>query len=476
MISKEAVKKIKKAYIDLSTNKRINFIGLSILQFNTMITELDGYCIGLAFVKDPNNHTSTGNIYINRTYLEKEDFTSANVVHVCLHECLHILYKHVYRNKLAHDDLYRIACEHVIERDLMEIAREFTSGKTIIKPYGDKYQYISRLHEELPNCSSDEARKWLDKEIKSGRISYSKTPITINSSQADSDSGQDQGDPGKDQVIGESITITDKKTKEVIHQQHTIDANKLTPDQLADLANQMKSTANQMKQAGFESGKLKQIIDELLETKLPWDLLLEKCIAKNTKYIPSRRTWAMPNKLLLPSCGFMPGVKVSPEDGFGDCLILIDTSGSISDTHLKKFNFVIQNCIKYWSTVYVIQHDYDPQKLDDNTYYKVFTKENISEFANFVSNEGYRGRGGTSHKSTFEMIEEDFWKNHDRRNKLSIVLSLTDYYSDLDRDFYELIWPTKFPLVFIITDDGIIPSDANNYDKNITFIRMDSDD
>lgn len=476
MISKDAIKKIKKAYIDLSTNKRINFIGLSILQFNTLITDISGPVIGLAFVKDPSNHTSTGNIYINRKFLEREDFNYANVVHVCLHECLHILYRHVYRTKLEHDDLYRIACEHVIERDLMETSREFSSGKNIIQPYGGKFQYIERLHKELPLCSSDEARRWLESEIKKNNISYTKTPITLESDESDSDSGKSQGDPGKGQVIGESVTIKDEITGEIIQQKHTIDANKLTPDQLNELANQMKTTANQIiKKAGVESGHLREVVEQLLETKLPWDLILEKCIAKNTKYIPSRRTWTNPNKLLLPACGFMPGIKVSPEDGYGDCLIMIDTSGSISERQLKKFNFVIQRCIKYWSSVYVIQHDYDPQMLDDNTYYKIFTKENISEFENFISKEGYRGRGGTSHKSTFEMIEEDFWKNHDRRAKLSIVLSLTDYYSDLSRDFYELIWPTKFPLVFIITEDGFMPS-SEEYDKNITFIKMENDD
>lgn len=473
-INKEIIKKIKKAYIYLSTHKSINFIGLSILQFNTLITELnnDG-CIGLAFVNDPDNEISTGNIYINKKYIEKENFEYANLIHVCLHECLHILYRHVYRPKLLNDELFRIACEHVIERDLMEISNESPVTSHLIRPYDNKFQYITRLHKELPLCSSSEAREWLKKEIENGNISYSKTPISISSDESLTDNGKEVQSE-KNKIIGESVLIEDKINGEILHHVNNIDVNKLTPDQLSDLAGKIKNISNQISSSiGNESNKLKQIVDKLLEVKLPWDVLLEKSIAKHTVYIPSRRTWVTPNKLYTPY-GLIPGFKQSPEDGYGDCLLMIDTSGSISENNLKTFNFVINKCMKYWSNIYVIQHDYEPQKLKDNSYYKIFNKENISEFNNFINKEGYSGRGGTSHESTFKMIEKDFYHNYKRKNKLSIVLSLTDYYSDLSPIFYNLEWPKKFPLVFIITQEGSMPPKSEIYAKNITFIKMEN--
>ena len=74
-------------------------------------------------------------------------------------------------------------------------------------------------------------------------------------------------------------------------------------------------------------------------------------------------------------------------------------------------------------------------------------------FVDFVKNIGLQGRGGTSHKDVFDKIEEIM---NDQFTDLSMYISLTDGYSDIEQEWKLHLWSSynKIPTYFIITKDG----------------------
>ncbi len=102
--------------------------------------------------------------------------------------------------------------------------------------------------------------------------------------------------------------------------------------------------------------------------------------------------------------------------------------------------------MKYFKNIKVLIHDVNIQQERD------FNKDNILAFYEFIKNEGYKGRGGTSHQYVFERIEKLWEENPD---DLSMCISLTDMYSDIESLYKKQQFIiNNFPLVFIITSSG----------------------
>lgn len=200
-----------------------------------------------------------------------------------------------------------------------------------------------------------------------------------------------------------------------------------------------------MKKKGSISGKMSEYLTKLLEVKIPWTELVEKAIKTNTILEPNNRSWKQLNKFYSPIGITLPGYAMEESnEGIGTLIISVDTSGSISKTILKKFSYVIEQSMKYFKSIKVLVHDVSIHQEKD------FEKDTINQFYDFIKNEGYKGRGGTSHKYVFDKIE-DLW--NDDPDDLSMYMSLTDMYSDVENIYtqYSFI-KNNLPTVFLIID------------------------
>jgi len=101
----------------------------------------------------------------------------------------------------------------------------------------------------------------------------------------------------------------------------------------------------------------------------------------------------------------LPGYSLIQEtEGTGTLIITVDSSASISKRNLKQFSSIIENSMIHFQNIHLIVHDVTIHQR------KIFDKDRISDFYNFISIEGYSGRGGTSHRYVFEEIQKKYWE------------------------------------------------------------------
>jgi predicted metal-dependent peptidase len=430
---------VKKAKLKMFTNE-LFFFGISSNKFKWEIENLEDHIEGMTiFSRDDLSKIENGTIYFNKNYLEKDDYTSNNFVFLICHELLHILNKHGIR---AVDKIWPVwcaACDHVIECFLKNMSN-------IIKPYQDQYNIIPDLEIEKPNCSADQAYEWLIK----------KTPII-----------KIEEDPN-------SGIITVSKNDEIIFDTHNImggGSGKSEEDEGNDLNNQIEQIVAEaraifenIKARGFTPGRLVEYLDKILQVEIPWQQLLEKAIKTNVIMKPDERGWTNLNKMYIPHKITLPGYTFSESrEGVGILVIGVDSSGSINTKNLREFAGVIEKSMMYFKTIKMIVHDVAIHQIRE------FSNDNIHEFYEFISKIGFKGRGGTSHKFLFDEVAKIY--DSEDRDDLSMVLSLTDGYSDIQRICNNYKWINdKLPLVIVLTKNARLINLPE--DKDITQIKI----
>jgi len=418
---------IRKAKLKLFT-KALIFFGMCANKFTWEIEEFDKRIEGYVLFDSENlTKIESGTIFLNKHFVSKPDYTYNNLIFTICHELLHILNKHGARRGDRKWEEWNVACDHVIEIFLKKLSN-------IIKPYNNKYNIIEELEYQNPNCTAEYVYDWIMK------------------------------NPSKIQVSDTqnmSITVTDGDGKPMFIVSSIIGG--ITPNCISDELDE--STKNMLidqfvaeSRALFENIKtqgnlpeyLTTYLDELLKVEIPWETLVEKSIKTNIIMKPDDRSWRSLNKFFMPHRLNLPGTSLTQElEGTGTLIVGCDSSASISHKDLKKFSGIIETSMIHFKTIHLIVHDTIIHQR------KMFDKDTIHEFYRFISDEGYRGRGGTSHKYLFEEVQTEYWEKN--KDDLSMVISLTDGYSDIESYYqnpkFEWI-KNNIPLVFIITKDG----------------------
>ena len=406
------------------------FFGIVAYKFQWDVHEMsDGVEGYVQFDIHNSNNTSDGTIHINKKFINNPDYNHNNLIALVIHEILHILNKHGTRRKQRDPKLWNIACDHVVDRDLKEINNNINSP---VEPYQNRYNIIQELHDIDNKCSAEKAYDWLKSNSQKLTIDYDPNSNTLKVTDGKGNSwvvNMQNGGISSD----EKLSIDEKnKFKNVI-------------DQIVSYSRALNET---MKQKSSISGNVSEFIDKLLKVKIPWDRLLEKAIKTNTIMKPDERSWKCLNKYYMPHNITLPGYSfIEDNEGVGLLIITVDTSGSINKKNLQQFSQIIIDSMKYFKEIKLITHDVKVHQIKD------FYQDNISEFFQFIKTQGFKGRGGTSHKYCFDKIEE-LWKENTVKDELSMVISLTDGYSDIEDIYQGYKWiKNNVPLTFTICGD-----------------------
>jgi len=139
----------------------------------------------------------------------------------------------------------------------------------------------------------------------------------------------------------------------------------------------------------------------------------------------------------------------------------------MGEDDLKKCSSVTEQSFQFFKEVWLYVHDVKVQQK------KIFTNDDKHSFMSFLKNEGYKGRGGTSHRPVFEAIQNDLWEENGHKNDFSMAIFLTDGYSDIETVVMEkkFEWIRVIPTVFVIT--GTYQLKIPPERDNITVIYMD---
>lgn len=228
------------------------------------------------------------------------------------------------------------------------------------------------------------------------------------------------------------------------------------------------------KQRGFDNGRLNQIIDKLIKTPLPWDDILEKAI--NTIMTKSdSRTWAKPNIFMRRVVNKIKASTLpyyDEQENKGKLVIVVDTSGSISDTELRRFASIIYDSLDYFGEVIRVEHDVDINTIKRYKVNDELQKDMVIDDS-FLS---FTGRGGTSHKDVFDFLEsvyentdklqelklenmDDNFDPFESTTEISLIIFLTDFYSDVGEIYTKYTFHEKIPCIWCITnnDEADVP-------------------
>ena len=421
-------KKIKRSKLKMFT-KDLSFFGIQSYKFNWTFEEFNENLkdvFGYVEFNSEDGSLESGKIHFNSEMFENEKYDHVAICYTAVHELLHILNKHGIRKETRKHDVWAVACDHVVEREMRNM-------KKFLKCPLDTYHIIGKLDNDLPKCTTVQAYNWLLENQELIKIEQNCSNDMVNVT--NNKSGEKmfsvsptQGGNTKDKNMEQISQETDKFISEA------------------------RAIFEDMKNKGAISDNLSQFLSKLLRVEIPWEELLEKAIKTNTIMKPDGRSWRSVNKFFQPHGITLPGYTMEESnEGIGTLIIGVDTSGSISKKELKKFSYIIEQSMKYFKTIKVLIHDVKIHQEKD------FDRDNILAFYSFISNEGYKGRGGTSHGPLFKRIDELWDENSD---DISMVISLTDLYSDVE----SLYKNQKFikencPLIFLINSGRKIPLD-----------------
>lgn len=416
---------IRKAKLKLFTNVLI-FFGMCAHKFEWSIYEFDKRMEAFVyFNREDLSKIESGTIHINKHYTSQIDYTYENLVFVICHELLHVLNKHGLRKGDRIPEIWNVATDHVIEEFL-----KYKLGN--LRPYKNRYNIIQELYNKHPNCTAEFAYDWLMANTNIIKISII---------------------PG-DGIEPDMIEVTDQNGNILFTTDMNMGGTQTngTEDpqlqhQIEQFVSEARAILENIKQKGNVPGNLLTYLTEILKVEIPWERLVEKAIKTNVVMKPDDRSWRQLNKMFIPHHLTLPGYSLVEEnEGTGKLIIGVDSSGSISDKNLKKFSHVVENSMMHFKEVHLFVHDVGVHQ------HKIFDHQNIHLFYDFIKNEGYRGRGGTAHRYLFDEITK-LWD--EEKDDLSMVISLTDMYSDILECYKNYQWiKNNLPLVFLVSDSG----------------------
>jgi len=176
------------------------------------------------------------------------------------------------------------------------------------------------------------------------------------------------------------------------------------------------------KAAGEIPDEIERMIDQLLNPKLPWPVILHKFLDQRVK---EEYSWARRNRRY--STAYMPSLH---NYGLGHLTFAIDTSGSIDDDQLQEMLGEIQG----------IQQVFNPEHMTiidcDSV---IHTVHEIDQNTDILSLK-FSGGGGTSFLPVLDYVKE---------NPTQALIYFTDLYGEEDDE----LEPVDYPILWICNSD-----------------------
>lgn len=410
---------LRQAILKILTRTSLKFFGCIISKFDIRTTD-DPKCRTAYCTLD--KVTRKPVIVFNNTFIENELKNVQQVMYVLLHEILHFVDGHLspIRTKDKHQKFFNLAADHIINTLLDSEAQ---MNKLIEAP-----EWIYHCQEFVDKKTTlNEVYLWLMENKKHYEFQYnSKTGML------------DIYENGN--LIGSINPDLDDDIDEQFGEEF---AEELKADIRAALRN--------MKNRGNSSSDLFKYLEELVEIKLPWDVILENDIKKTRVKSTSNRSWKSLRKKLL-HVATLPSF--STEEVQDHLYIIKDTSGSLWDNmeDQNKFANLILQSASYFKSVKVIQHDTIIQnilELDQSNF--EMNREKIFEM---------HGGGGTSHKDVFDYIEKEYFENQE---EIGMVILATDYESDVEQIWNEYEFHNFIPVKVLCTTKSVISTNVDSH-------------
>ena len=343
-----------------------------------------------------------------------------------LHQILHLIMKHANTSKLRNEKIFQISSEintlFMIDETKKKLYGEIY-GDLYDKNNEDKFkiQNLKIIPEILQNLTLDAIYKIL-KEY--GLSFYEDKSINDNDIEEDVIK-EIQDYAGIEDICGFN------ETKKLFEQNNSEEILDLEKQRFRGL---LKNAMTQVRDKNNLPLDIRKIIDELLEPKLPWDLILERFIQKT---IVSDWSWVPPNKRLIGRGLYIP----STERKSINIVVAVDTSGSINKDELTQFATECYSIISSKMKMKMILIDCD-MKIQN---IRIIEEGNSIDGSNLPwEDRSFFGGGGTSFVPVFEWLEDQ-----------DITPEVLIYFTD-GMGQYPLDEP-NYPVIWVVTEDTNVP-------------------
>jgi predicted metal-dependent peptidase len=315
-----------------------------------------------------------GNIYYNKDFIE--GLTVPQVVWGLCHEIGHVIGQHAMRKKHRDHRKWNYAGDAWINDMLNDAGVGHAIPNTVDMP-GSKDKTTETIYDELPDDQSGKG---------GGK-------------------GQSFDNGLGDDIKYEDLTESERQEIEA--------ANKVDIAQAAQAA----------KAKGKLSGKLAEIVADVINVKTPWYEILERYM---TEYVKQDQSWLRPNRRHIGAGTYLPSMAREPS--MGTVVVQIDVSGSISKQELDYYAGHLSR----------ISKQCNPDKI-----HVIYTDTEIQKHMEFeageeVKLEFYSG-GGTHMPAGFDWVAE-------QGIEPSVFVCLTDGYTEFGE-------APSFPVVWCISSN-----------------------
>ena len=312
-----------------------------------------------------------------------------NLKFVVLHELLHVVFCHPQRKGDRDPTLWNIACDFAINHILInEMELQPPEGVLYDPKYAGKPAEV--IYSELVNFNKN---------------------AHFSQVESDSEVGKRLAKDLSYPQAGENVKSQIEKVKDMIVQANII----------------YQKWKN--KGRGSLPSSIETYIKQLIQPRIPFDSLLPRYV---TKYTSGKDDFAFSQ---INKKKFLYTGMVFPTMKSQDLVVVlvIDTSGSISNTELSIFAGGIKKISTMVENIYVITCDCEIQQVI-----------RPGEIDIFLKNVTFKGRGGTSHVPVFEYIDKNL-------REVDLVICFTDGYTEYPPE------TPKYPVIWVLTHKNQIP-------------------
>lgn len=391
--------------------------------------------------------------------------TAPELVFILLHELSHVALQHALRGRGKNHDVYNIAADLIINKQLCEEYKVSPTGGVsklsgegqaedkcgIAFPDGGLYSNAVDLTKDTAESIYEELIKTAKKKPSGGN--GSKGESTGNNSGSSGGGGSSDGNTSGSGGDGEGeITEVDFRGQKISLPASLRDIAESARDASLDnssLKDKLDEVARRAmvhyKQFGQGHSNLTRDIEKVLAPRIHWKKYLQKYLIEASQTFD---TFSSPERRYLSRGMTLPGPRHTDPDTIKGLKVCIDTSRSISQEDLGiALGQVAQLLKKYKADAEVVYWDTE-----------VASTGKFSDIASLYKHEA-KGGGGTDVNCIFE-----YFNSKECKDKPKLILIFTDgYFGKVDMHLVNRLHCKK-NIIWVINDDNLV-----DFKKHIDF-------
>ena len=348
-------------------------------------------------------------LYYNHAYIES--LTLEQTKFILAHEALHCALSHMNRRRHRIQRRWDIACDYAINTLLAADGLAPPPGALLADAYRDMTaEEIYPLIQDLTTEQPLDQHLYDDAEHESGRGGH--RGGDGDGAPPDGPRNENAGFPGEPAGGAPRPPSPSGAEREALGQQWQ---------------QRLAGAAQSALRAGKLGGSMARLVDHLLQPRLPWRMLLARymtaCARTDYSFArPSRREGAA----ILPSL----------RSAQAELVIVIDTSGSISNEEMREFLGEV-NAIKGQINARIVLHACDARLAPDGPWI-------YEPWEELAPPKALHGGGGTRFTPAFEWVE-----------RMDRAPGLLLYFTDAEGEFPEREPP--YPVIWLVKGKAGVP-------------------